>query len=65
MTRREIEQAIAADLDMCDMGEVFTKGAMRARYRKHRKACFAEIAKMNREDGLNLTDDELLTALKS
>lgn len=61
MTR---EQAIAADLDLCDLGQALTKGATRAKFTRQRKACFAEIKRMNQEDGLgNMTDDELLAEL--
>lgn len=59
------EQAIAADLALCDLGEVLTKGAAKRRFKKHRKACFAELHRMNEADGLNkLTDDEILAELE-
>jgi hypothetical protein len=58
------EQAIARDLDLCDMGLALTKGAARRRFAKHRKACMAAIKEANREAGLDaLTDDELLAEL--
>ena len=58
------EQQIAADLNTCDLGLMLTKGKVRRAYAKHRKACFAEIAAMNKADGLDgMSDDELLAAL--
>lgn len=60
------EQAIAADLDLCDLGLALTKGKARRPFIQQRKACFAAIKAMNKADGLNkLTDDELLDALLS
>jgi len=58
------EQAIAADLDLCDLGIALTKGAARRKFIKHRKACFAEIQRQNKADGLDkMTDAEILAAL--
>jgi hypothetical protein len=58
------EQAIAADLDLCDMILAFGTPAAKRKARAHRKACFAEIARMNAESGLDkLSDDELLAEL--
>ena len=66
MNRNETLQAIAADLDLCDIGEVLTKGRAKAKFIRHRKACMAQIAEMNRADGLDkMTDDELLAALSA
>lgn len=60
------EQAIAADLDLCDMILAFGTPAAKRKARAHRKACFAEIARMNAEAGTDqMTDDELLAALSA
>ena len=59
------EKAIAADLDLCDLGLVLTKGKRRRRFAEHRRACFAAIKQMNAADGLDkLTDAEILAELK-
>ena len=56
--------AIAQDLDLCDAGLLLTKGKVRAKYVKHRKACMAAIKEANRADGLDkMSDDELLAEL--
>ncbi len=61
MTRDETFEAIAADLDLCDIGMALTKGAARRKFVKHRKACIAEIARLNKEDGLaDMTIDEIM-----
>ena len=58
------EQAIAHDLDLCDVGMALTKGARRRGYAAHRKTCFAAIREMNRAEGLDkISDDELLAEL--
>lgn len=57
-------QAIAADLDLCDIGLALTKGARRRQYATHRRACFEAIKAANKADGLDkMTDDELLREL--
>lgn len=57
-------QAIARDFDICDLGELLTRGKVRRRYQAQRKACFAAIKAANRADGLDkLTDEELLAEL--
>jgi hypothetical protein len=59
-----IEQQIAADLDLCDMIAVFGNASAKRKARAHRKACFAAIAEINKADGFgNLSDDELLAEL--
>lgn len=64
--RRIAEQAIAHDLDACDLGLALTKGAVRRRYRRQRKACFDALREMNREDGLDrISDEQLLAELTS
>ena len=60
----KIEQRISHDLDLCEVGLALTRGALRRRYVRQRKACFAAIAEMNRADGFDtLSTDELLAAL--
>ena len=64
MATQEQLNALALDLDACDLGIALTKGKLKARYIAHRKACVAELARLNKEDGLgDMTDDELLAAL--
>lgn len=58
------EQAIAHDLDLCELGMALTKGKRRSAYVNHRKACMAAIREMNVSDGLDkITADELLAEL--
>jgi len=58
------EAAIAADLDLCDLGLALMKGKARRRFAQHRKACFAAIKEMNKAAGLDkMTDAELLAEL--
>lgn len=62
--RSQQEQAIAADLNACDLGLLMTKGKVRRQYVAHRKACIAAIKQMNQDDGLaGMSDAELLAAL--
>ena len=63
--RQAEEKAIAADLDLCDLVAAIGDKKAKAQARKQRKACFAQIAEWNRQDGLHLSDDELLAALDS
>lgn len=66
MTRHETEQAIAADLALCDMGLALTKGATRRKFVKHRKACIEAIREMNKQDGLDeMTLDEIFAELEA
>lgn len=59
-----IEERIAHDLDLCDLGAALTGGKLRRRYLAHRRECFAAIREMNKADGLGkMTDDELLREL--
>lgn len=44
--------AIAHDLNLCDIGMSMTRGKVRAKYIKHRKACFDAIREMNKAEGL-------------
>jgi hypothetical protein len=60
------EQAIATDLDLCDMILAFGTRAAKRKARSHRKACFAEIKRLNAADGFDkLSDDELFAALNA
>lgn len=62
--REAAEQAIAADLALCDLGLALTKGKARTAFRRQREACFAQIAAWNAEDGFaGLTDAELVAEL--
>jgi hypothetical protein len=64
MSRHEQEQAIAADLALCDIGLALTKGKVRKRYVDQRKACLDQIRAWNRADGLaDISADELLAEL--
>ncbi len=64
MTRDGTFKAIAADLELCDLGIALTKGATRRKYIAHRKACYAEIKRLNKLDGLGkMTADELAAEL--
>ena len=64
MTRHEAEQAIAADLNLCDLGMAMTKGATHRKYVAHRAACMEQIRQWNVEDGLGeMTAAEILAAL--
>lgn len=64
MTRHDAEQAIAADLNICDLGMAMTKGATRRKYVAHRAACMAQIRQWNVEDGLGeMTAAEILAEL--
>jgi len=58
------EQALAHDIELCELGMALTKGKRWAAYAKHRKACMAAIREMNVSDGLDrMTADELLAEL--
>lgn len=64
MDRTATEQAIARDLELCDLGLALTKGAARRRFKEQRKVCMDAIKVMNKAGGLDtLSDDELLAAL--
>lgn len=53
MTRHEQEQAIAADLALCDMIEAFGTAKGKRQARAQRKVCMAQIRAWNDADGLN------------
>jgi len=59
-----IEQKIGDDLAKIDLIEALGTKSAKLAARKHRAACYAELARMNKADGLDaLTDDELLEEL--
>jgi len=65
MTTQHDLNAIAQDLNLCDLGIAFTKGKVRARYIKHRADCFAAIREQNKADGLDeMTIDEIMAGLE-
>jgi hypothetical protein len=58
------EKQIAADLDAIEL--ICAIGSRKAKLAatRHRKACFAEIKRMNEADGLaSISDEDLLAAL--
>ena len=56
--------AIAKDLDTCDLMMAVGNAKARKIAKAHRKACMKAIEAANVADGLaNMTDDELLAAL--
>jgi len=63
MTRQETEQQIANDLNLCNLVEAIGNKSAKAKSAKQRKACMKQIAAWNKEDGLNLSDDEILADL--
>ena len=66
MNRQAKESAIAADLDLCDLVAAIGDKKAKAKARRHRKACMAQISEWNRQDGLaDLSDAELLAALEA
>ncbi len=64
--REKTLRAIGRDLDSCYIGIALTSGKTRRIYQRHRKACLAELRRMNVEDGLDkLSDAELLAELNA
>lgn len=63
MTRQAQEQAIAKDLELCDLIAAIGTRASKRKATAHRKACMAQIKAWNTEDGFNLSDAELLAEL--
>jgi hypothetical protein len=63
--RHETEQAIARDLERCDIIAAMGTPSQKRRARAHRKACFAQIAAWNCENGggETMSDAELLAEL--
>lgn len=64
-SRHDQEQAIARDLERCELAEALGDRKTRSRAGRHRKACFEAIHEMNVADGIDgMTDEELLAALE-
>lgn len=64
MTKDQIEQQIAKDLDLCGLVEALGSKANKRKASAQRKACYAQIKAWNDEDGsANISDEELLIAL--
>lgn len=58
------ERAIANDLAKIDLILAIGSKTSKAKARKHRKACFSEIKKMNAADGMDkMSADEILAGL--
>ena len=60
-----LENAIAADLERCDVMLAIGSKSMKKAARTHREKCFEAIKAANRADGLDngQTDEELLADL--
>lgn len=59
-------EAIARDLELCDLGEVLTKGKERRQFAQHRARCHAFIREANKRDGLDqMSVDEIEKELGS
>lgn len=59
-----IEKQIGADLEKIDLILAIGSKSAKRKAMQHRKACFAEIKKMNVESGTDeMSDDDLLSAL--
>ena len=59
MTRDEQEQAIATDLNLCDLVEAIGSKKARAEAKKQRAICMRQIRDWNREDrpeGMSIDD---------
>jgi hypothetical protein len=64
MTTTATESAIANDLSKIDLILAIGSKSAKRKAMTHRKACFAEIKKMNEADKLGtMADDELLAQL--
>jgi hypothetical protein len=63
MDRTAQEQAIAADLNLCDLISAIGSKSAKRKASAHRKACMAQIKAWNVADGINLSDDELMAEL--
>lgn len=65
MTRHEMEQAIAHDLELCAIGIALTKGKARKKYEAHRKSCIDQLAEWNKQDGYaEMTLEEIFAELE-
>ncbi len=56
--------AIAKDLELCDLGIALTKGKRRKRFESHRKECMKRIRQENLADGLDMSADDIFLELK-
>ena len=65
VTDHTLENAIAADLERCDVMLAIGSKAMKKAARTHREKCFEAIRAANRADGLDngQTDEGLLAEL--
>ena len=65
VTDHTLENAIAADLDRCDVMLAIGSKAMKKAARTHREKCFEAIRAANRADGLDngQRDEGVLTEL--
>ena len=65
VTDHTLENAIAADLERCDVMIAIGSKSMKKAARTHREKCFEAIRAANRADGLDngQTDEGLLTEL--
>ena len=64
MNRKIEEQAIARDLELCDIIAALGSRSAKAKARKHRKACMAQIKAWNKADGLDqISTEELMAEL--
>lgn len=58
-------QIIGSDLEKIDLIMAIGSKSAKRKALRHRKACFAEIARMNVADGLNnISDEDLLASLE-
>ena len=64
MTRHEQEQAIAKDLDLCDLIDALGTKSAKRKAKAQRAACYAQIKAWNDADGQpRASDDELMAEL--
>jgi hypothetical protein len=65
MTRNEELNALARDLEKCDLGLAVAKGKLRKRYAAHRAACMARINELDPIEPSGLSVAELLRELQA
>lgn len=66
MTRHEQEQAIAKDLDLCDLIDALGTKSAKRKAKAQRAACYVQIKAWNDEDGPPWASDaELMAELMS
>lgn len=64
--RHQDEQAIAKDLELCDLVAAIGSKAAKRQAKAQRKACFAQVRQWNTDDGVQgMTDEQLLAELLS